>query len=395
GAGEGADDWLRRLAEVPALSELTINPLLLTMIANVHRYGGALPGSRAGLYREICQSVLWRRRAAVNLPVGLPGTGKERLLAYIAYEMMRRRVSDLAPPDVAEIVQRGLRRMSEAATVEDFLAEVQASGLVVERERHRYAFAHHTFGEYLAARHIRDNGLQRVLVESVNDPWWRETPLLCRTGSDAGEVVRACLDPGTVTSLALAFECTRIGGELAPDLRERLNRTLTEATRAPDPERRRLAAGVLATVQLSGQVVGTAGSRICPRPVSTDLYELFLRDTGNPAPDGAAEFVTSPERPVTGVWASDATAFTERINDIVGTGANAELYRLPRPEELDGLARTPAGASVVSVWAGPGPDGRPRLWRSPGAPSGHAPHTLTRSELIAAASADVAHPSGL
>src|SRR5262249_20414611 len=173
-ARERADDLLWRLADVPALYELTINPLLLTMIANVHRYGGALPGSRAGLYQEICQSVLWRRRAAVNLPVGLPGPGKERLLANIAYEMMRRRVSDLAPPDVAEIVRPGLRRMSETATVEDFLAEAQASGLLVERERHRYAFPHHTFGEYLAARHIRDNGLQRVLVESVNDPWWRE-----------------------------------------------------------------------------------------------------------------------------------------------------------------------------------------------------------------------------
>src|SRR5262249_48037588 len=287
----------------------------------------------------------------------------------------------------------GLRRMPGTATVDGFLAEAQASGLVVERERHQYAFAHHTFGEYLAARHIRDNGLQRVLVESVNDPWWRETTLLYITDAEGGEVGRACLDTATVTSLALAFECARVGGELAPDLRERLRRTLTEATRAPNPERRRLAAGVLVTLQLSGQVTATAGSRICPRPVSTDLYDVFLRDTGNPVPDGVAELAASPERPVTGVWASAATAFTEWVNAIVGAGTNAELYRLPRPEELDDLAHTLAGASVVSVWAGTGPDDKPRLWRSPGAPKLPAPHTLTRSELIAAASADVAHPT--
>jgi NACHT domain len=183
-ARERADDLLRRLAEVPALYDLTINPLLLTMIANVHRYGGALPGNRAGLDREICQSVLWRRRAAVNLPVGLPGPGKERLLANIAYEMMHRRVRDLAAHDVVGIVEPGLRRMSETATVDDFLAEAQASGLIIERERHTYAFAHHTFCEYLAARHIRDNGLQHVLINSVNDPWWRETILLYVTDAE-------------------------------------------------------------------------------------------------------------------------------------------------------------------------------------------------------------------
>ncbi|MEU7661934.1 hypothetical protein AB0B60_26120, partial [Streptomyces lincolnensis] len=32
------------------------NPLLLTMIANVHRYRGQLPGSRAELYAEMCDA---------------------------------------------------------------------------------------------------------------------------------------------------------------------------------------------------------------------------------------------------------------------------------------------------------------------------------------------------
>jgi len=155
-----------------------------------------------------------------------------------------------------------------------FLAEVQANGLITERERHTYAFAHHTFGEYLTARHIRDNGLQQVLIDSVNDPWWRETTLLYVTDADADDVVEACLDRATIASLALAFECVQVGGDLAPNLRERLNQILAEATNASDPERRRLAAGVLATRQLSGQVTTTTGSRVCPRPISTDLYLL-------------------------------------------------------------------------------------------------------------------------
>ena len=50
------------------------------MIANVHRYRGALPGSRADLYAEICQVMLWRRQEAKNLPAGLAGDKKEALL---------------------------------------------------------------------------------------------------------------------------------------------------------------------------------------------------------------------------------------------------------------------------------------------------------------------------
>ncbi len=47
-----------RLDGAPGLYDLTVNPLLLTMIATVHRYRGALPGSRVDLNGEICQVML-------------------------------------------------------------------------------------------------------------------------------------------------------------------------------------------------------------------------------------------------------------------------------------------------------------------------------------------------
>jgi predicted NACHT family NTPase len=43
---------------------LAVNPLLLTMVCMVHRYHGALPGSRSQLYGEICQVLLERWRQA-------------------------------------------------------------------------------------------------------------------------------------------------------------------------------------------------------------------------------------------------------------------------------------------------------------------------------------------
>jgi predicted NACHT family NTPase len=48
-AHEGAEDLLRRLRETPSLFALAVNPLLLTMIATVHRYRGSLPGARVTL----------------------------------------------------------------------------------------------------------------------------------------------------------------------------------------------------------------------------------------------------------------------------------------------------------------------------------------------------------
>jgi predicted NACHT family NTPase len=50
-AAAAVEDLLGRLWQAPALAALTVNPLLLTMIANVHRYRGALPGTRADLLR--------------------------------------------------------------------------------------------------------------------------------------------------------------------------------------------------------------------------------------------------------------------------------------------------------------------------------------------------------
>jgi hypothetical protein len=50
---KAAEDLIEQLGASPALRDLSINPLLLTMIANVHRYHGALPHSRAALYGEV------------------------------------------------------------------------------------------------------------------------------------------------------------------------------------------------------------------------------------------------------------------------------------------------------------------------------------------------------
>ncbi len=80
-ARESADRLNALLQANSALRDLAVNPLLLTMIATAHRYRGALPGSRADLYGEICQVLLSRRAQAKDLPELLSWPAKQMLLA--------------------------------------------------------------------------------------------------------------------------------------------------------------------------------------------------------------------------------------------------------------------------------------------------------------------------
>jgi hypothetical protein len=326
-----AKDLLKRLDRAPALRELTVNPLLLTMIANVHRYRGALPGSRADLYAEICQVMLFRRQEAKNLAVQWPGDKKEALLRRLAYAMMQRKLSDLPQHDIYAEFKPALDRLPFRVTAEDFLSEVVVSGLLVEREIGVYSFAHHTFQEYLAAAHIRDRNLIYVLTQAVDDPWWRETTLLYSARSDADQIIAACLDSTNIAALALAFDCADQGSEFSASLRGRLDNLLDTAT---DPEtnreRRRLVIGALLTRHLTQQIKASDGSRICVNPITTRLYRFFMHDTGLPPPDGSKEGSKGGGL-ASGLHASDARAFVQWVNLVT---ERSVIYRLPNDTAL-------------------------------------------------------------
>ncbi|MGH3941723.1 MAG: NACHT domain-containing protein [Pseudonocardiaceae bacterium] len=328
-----ADDLLRRLDATPGLYDLTVNPLLLTMIAIVHRHCGALPGSRVELYGQICQVMLWRRQEAKDLPVVPEGEKKEALLRGLAFAMMQQRVRDLPRADVLAKFRLGLRRMSRELTAEDFFADLTSNGLLIERESGLYSFAHLTFQEYLAAAHIDRKGLVSVLTDAVDDVWWRETTLLYAARSDADPIVRACLASASVTALLLAFDCAEQRSELAPELSDHLDDLLAAAFDTDaDPERRRLVAGVLLTRHLRQLVPTGNGGRVCVRPITPNIYQLYQLDTQGPAPDRPQRSESGTEKPVTGVPGSDAVEFAHWANSIIGSDT---AYRLLNLSEIN------------------------------------------------------------
>jgi NACHT domain len=385
-AEEGAADLLQRLGQTPALYDLAVNPLLLTMIANVHRYRGALPGSRADLYSEICQVMLWRRRDAKRLTQQVSGDKKEVILRSLAYTMMTRRITDLSRTDVLAEVQPALRRVSRGVTPDAFLADAGSDGLLIERETGEYAFAHKTFQEYLAAAHIRERGLIGTLTDAVGDDWWAETTLLYAAKSDADPIVRACLENGTAPALALAFDCAGDDSEVDPGLREGLDALVASAaTPEADPERRRQISGTLLRQHTRQRVRTSGGSQVCPRPLPAYIYRLFLADKMMPGPDAPQEMPGT----AVGMRSGDADAFIRWANDVSGAQA---AYRLPLASELSELAVQPGIPALPSghppsVWSqadNPSAEARPALWLSPGTPD---PREVSE-ELLASAIAD-------
>lgn len=83
-ARAGANDLLNRLHGSPALSDLAVNPLLLTMIATVHRYRSSLPGRRVELYVEICEVSLGKRQQSKDIQLDLTPAQKQRVLERLA-----------------------------------------------------------------------------------------------------------------------------------------------------------------------------------------------------------------------------------------------------------------------------------------------------------------------
>ncbi|MFD7883509.1 NACHT domain-containing protein [Streptomyces bauhiniae] len=355
-ADRTATDLLTRLRRQPALYDLAANPLLLTMTANVHRYRGQLPGSRAELYAEMCDVLLHRRSEARGLTdaTGLAGPHKQHVAQHLALAMMRARVRDWPVRDAARAIRPALRQVPGRVSAEVFLEEARKSGLLVEREHHVYGFAHLTLQEYLAAAQLSaPHADTDVLTANVDSPWWRETILLWSAGNDATPVITACLDNGTVPALALAFDCAEEARTVEPDTRSRLESLLTPPgpDEPRDPAQARLMAQILATRSLRETVRIDDTSTLCARPVPHELYAAFVHEERAVRRHHSVPSQSSGSAggAAVGMQAGDAERFVEWVNSLALDGETT--YRLPTPAELGdpaAVALLPAGQTV---WA--------------------------------------------
>jgi len=178
-AKQKAEDLHRRIEETAALRELAVNPLMLQIIALVHRDRGTLPERRIELYKECTDVLLERWDKAKNLPVPLSAAEARQLLQPVAlwmHSVENRR--EVGKQEILDYLAPILPRLAAQVTGEDLLKSWQDRSGIFKGEGDIYFFHHLSFQEYLTAEEIRNNRQVEILVKNFDKAWWRETTLL-------------------------------------------------------------------------------------------------------------------------------------------------------------------------------------------------------------------------
>ncbi|NER46896.1 MAG: tetratricopeptide repeat protein [Symploca sp. SIO1A3] len=194
-AEEEAQELLKAIQGNEGVKRLTGNPLLLTILALIHRNGSRLPQRRVEVYALAVKTLIEDWQLHKKLPEAPQALLKEsevmELLAPLAYWMHEHKPAGLVSE--AEVIQQLSAKLAELSDeepesetiqqdIEQFLRKVrETTGLFVERAPGFYGFMHLTFEEYFAARQIADNGVGEILdiiTPKIHESRWREPILL-------------------------------------------------------------------------------------------------------------------------------------------------------------------------------------------------------------------------
>lgn len=226
---------------------LARNPLLLTIVALIHRYQAVLPKERHKLYDKAVETLLTSWDANKEL-------SNHTVLQYLGLDDLRRLMEQLAYwihtqgntgdteggtlIDREELItqlknfikaQKGIETYQARQEAERFVDFVRdRTGLLNEQGQDCYAFVHKTFQEYLTAQEINyraDNEDDFAIVldhikEYLHDQHWREVLLLLiaqQKPKKAAKAIRAVLDANSEYEQWLHRDLLFAGSCLAED----------------------------------------------------------------------------------------------------------------------------------------------------------------------------------
>lgn len=184
------EELARQVADSPPVRELATSPLLVTVIAVVHRAGVRLPDRRVELYEHALKILVerWNQARSRESPgaaaiLRLPDA--IRLLGPVALEMLERDREGAIDAETLESLLRDSLAKGHVRGLTDAALAMQlfrtSLGLFVERAPGVYGFLHQTFVEFLAAHELVRTGKFLGLVKSSRrafTPKWREVVLL-------------------------------------------------------------------------------------------------------------------------------------------------------------------------------------------------------------------------
>lgn len=347
-ANQKAKDLIDRISHNAPLSAMAVNPLLLTMIATVHRFRGALPGSRLELYAEIGDVLLGRRADAKGLTATLTVNQQKSVLQTLALGLMEQKTREFKLQMASQLIQAKLAAVAgQDADGAAFIKQTEdLSGLLVERERGQYEFAHKSLQEYLAAAEIKDTNRGHLLVDNFEDAWWDETIRLYAAQSNATELIEAAITRESISALALAYDCVEEGAEVDPDVRQALLNALEAGLTSTNPGQFNLAVNVKLARRLRRFVRVDDALQIDNSYVTWAEYQRFLEhsevkaflstEVSLPAADKKVP-PGQASQPVGGISREEAYRFCAWLGTYLPPatiGETTACYRLPTDQEL-------------------------------------------------------------
>ncbi|MBP8110523.1 MAG: NACHT domain-containing protein, partial [Caldilineaceae bacterium] len=169
-----------------SLRRLARNPLLCTMICALHRERpNNMPRNRVKLYQDCVEMLLYKRDterevgSMADYPP-LTHTHEEVVLREYAHHLLLNDDSEEAEAEVDAFFTGLLESINMPDWTGILLRDyfVKRTGLLIEPEDGKIAFAHRTFQEFLAARVIVKKNEISMLLGKARDDQWRETILL-------------------------------------------------------------------------------------------------------------------------------------------------------------------------------------------------------------------------
>ncbi|MCJ8278751.1 MAG: GUN4 domain-containing protein, partial [Rivularia sp. ALOHA_DT_140] len=285
---EQANNLNNRIVNSRPLVAMAVNPLLLKMIATVHRRGNVLPGKRVELYKDICQILLEKRQRAKNIPDELTASQKQSVLQELTLKLMQNEKREFTLDKAENWISEQLTTLPKLNNTQDFIKHIRDDcGLLVEKEVGEYEFAHLSFQEYLAAVEISESNQEHILVNNIDKTWWSETiRLYAAQAKDATNIVREVIDmssPSINTFLVIA-DYEEEGWRIDKEVRKELVNKLDAGLESDEPEIFKLAAEVKLARRLNNLVRVNEKLEIDNNYITRAEYKLFLLETGYKSP---------------------------------------------------------------------------------------------------------------
>ena len=384
GPGESAEhaaarqtqQLLRDIEDNQRVRELAINPLMLTVIALIHRDRVKLPERRAELYAEAIDVLLgkWDEARGVQGPLILDTRSfdiSDRRLALqaVALRMHEQKIKEIDAEPLRLILREQLsnavddpRDLDMAVT--RFLEVIQErTGLLIARGEGVFSFSHLTFQEYLAALAVagRDDYVEHTL-RRAGEEWWREVILLeaghlsAQSSERTSRLIRAIAnakqEPALYHNLVLAAECIRDAGagRVAGDIEAEIRRGLRAELESPAPQ------GALASLQTFFARGMSAKAALRRRIAAAEALGQIGGSSFWSRPYGEPEWITIPAGPFQ-------------------MGEGAERHTVILPEFW--MARAPVTNAQYELFVRLGAGRPPDRWEGRAVPRGREAHPVT------------------